>query len=275
MIDSPANPLVKSMKALSEAKFRRAYRRYVVEGVRAIEDGIDSGFLPVACLYNTELLGRTERGTALIGRLMKMSPLSLYEASQRALAGAADTLHPQGIVASFAFHEWNLHDLKVARPLALICEDLRDPGNLGTLLRSAEAAGVTAVWTTPDTVDIYNPKVVRAAMGTHFRLPIFGEQSWASILQGLRAIGIPPERLYCTAAEAAQPYDAVDWKLPAALIISSEAHGLSPQARLACGDGAEISIPMGGGNESLNAAIAGAVILFEAARQRRRGVANA
>lgn len=274
MIDSPANPVVKSLKALSESKARRARRQFVVEGVRAVEEGLSAGFKPVTCLFNSDLLSRTERGTTLLHRLTRLSPRSMYEASERALEAASDTMHPQGIVAAFSFLEWDGPAAIKSAPLCMVCDDIRDPGNLGTLLRTAEAAGVHAVWTTSGTVDVYNPKVVRAAMGTHFRLPIFSERSWATIERELYDMGVSSDRLFCTEVDAKLTYDAVDWKLPAALVISNEAHGLTSQARDACERGASICIPMAVGTESLNAAIAGAVILFEAARQRRQATSD-
>ena len=270
MIDSPSNPVVKSLRALTEAKARRSNRQFLVEGVRAVEDGLSAGFKPVTCLFNSELLSRTERGTALMRRLTRLSLPSMYEASERALEAASDTMHPQGIVAAFPFLEWAVPAATKSAPLCLVCDDIRDPGNLGTLLRTAEAAGVHAVWTTPGTVDTYNPKVVRAAMGTHFRLPIFAERTWDMIERELNDVGIASDRLFCTETHVNLAYDAVEWKLPAALVISNEAHGLTSQARYACERGASICIPMEAGTESLNAAVAGAVILFEAARQRRQ-----
>lgn len=186
------------------------------------------------------------------------------------MEAASDTMHPQGIVAAFPFLEWAVPAATKSAPLCLVCDDIRDPGNLGTLLRTAEAAGVHAVWTTPGTVDTYNPKVVRAAMGTHFRLPIFAERTWDMIERELNDVGIASDRLFCTETHVNLAYDAVEWKLPAALVISNEAHGLTSQARYACERGASICIPMEAGTESLNAAVAGAVILFEAARQRRQ-----
>jgi TrmH family RNA methyltransferase len=273
MIDSPSNPVVKSLKALSEGKTRRTSKQFVVEGVRAVEDGLSAGFKPVTCLFNAELLSRTVRGATLLRRLQRSSLPSIYEASERALGGATETIHPQGIVAAFPFLDWDRPISAKGAPLFLICDDIRDPGNLGTLLRTAEAAGVHAMWTTPGTVDIYNPKVVRAAMGTHFRLPIFPERTWDAIERELNDAGVSNDRLFCSDIQADLAYDAVDWKLPGALIVSNEAHGLTTQARQACERGASICIPMAAGTESLNAAIAGAVILFEAARQRRQ-VAN-
>jgi TrmH family RNA methyltransferase len=275
MIDSPANPVVKSMKALVDVKTRRARHQFVVEGVRAVEDGLGAGFSPDVCLFNTELLTRTQRGSQLLRKLSALPLSTLFEVSPRAMQAATDTAQSQGVVAAFPFVEPRMPRRAADAALALVCDNISDPGNLGTLLRTAEAAGVHAVWTTPQTVDIYNPKVVRAAMGTHFRLAIYAEQSWDSIMQKLSGLGIPSDRLFCTEAEARRSYDEVDWTEPGAIVISNEAHGLSPEARRVRAPEASISIPMSAGTESLNAAIAGAVIMFEASRQRRQAKTSA
>lgn len=275
IIDSPANPVVKLLKALADSKSRRTRRQFVAEGVRAVEDGLRAGFVPDVCLYSPDMLKRTERGTTLLRALSKLPPLTLYEATERALSAASETLHPQGVVAAFPLPTWGPPDSASGAFMALVCDDMRDPGNMGTLLRSAEAAGVNAVWTTVGSVDIYNPKVVRAAMGTHFRLPIYQGQTWEQIINVLTNLGIEHKRLHCTSMTATLPYDAVDWTQPTTLVISNEAHGLSDEARDVCAEGTSITIPMAGDTESLNAAIAGAVIMFEAARQRRRGTDRA
>jgi TrmH family RNA methyltransferase len=136
-------------------------------------------------------------------------------------------------------------------PLALVIDRLRDPGNLGTLLRSAAAAGVNAVYLSPETVDPWNPKVVRAGMGTHFRVPLITLD--VGTLDELRQR--LPRRMVASAA-ATRPYDACDWT-----------EGVGPELKTWGTE--EVGIPLEHGVESLNAAVAGAVILFEAARQRR------
>lgn len=269
-IDSPLNPVVKSLRALADLKARRTRRLFIVEGVRAIEEGLRAGFAPTICLYNEKLLERTERGAKLAHALQRAANLSLYTASERALQAAADTLNPQGIVAAFPFLKWTTGANGAQPFLALVCDEIRDPGNMGTLLRTAEAAGVHAVWTTPGCVDIYNPKVVRAAMGTHFRLPIFAERPWLEIRSTMPDRGVAPSRLFCTEKDAKLAYDRVDWTQSSAIVISNEAHGLSAEASESCREGENISIPMLAETESLNAAIAGAIIMFEAARQRRQ-----
>jgi TrmH family RNA methyltransferase len=236
-----------------------------------MEDALRAGRYPQIALYDSDALNKTERGSELVRALRRNARhvSSLQEATQRAIAAASDTQHPQGVVAAFPFLEWDVPSAG-ERVLALVCDNVQDPGNLGTILRAAEAAGTSAVVLTPLSVDIYNPKVVRAAMGAHFRLPAFPDVPWEEVPDLLHRIGIPLERVYATEAGAGTEYDRLDWTGPAALVVSNEAHGLSPDGRrFAEGAGGFISIPMAGGTESLNAAIAAAVVLFEVARQRR------
>jgi TrmH family RNA methyltransferase len=147
----------------------------------------------------------------------------------------------------------------------VVIDALQDPGNIGTLLRSSEAAGVGLVLCSRGSADVYSPKVVRAAMGAHFTLPVRADLTWEEIGAELALCPV----VYAADAEASMPYYAADWKQPAGLIIGSEAHGLSDEAVVWASH--RIAIPMLGRTESLNAAVAGSVILFEALRQRTRG----
>ncbi|HLL50000.1 MAG TPA: RNA methyltransferase, partial [Thermomicrobiales bacterium] len=173
---------------------------------------------------------------------------------------------PQGILAVFPFPKIPpVPEDQV--PLVLVLDRLRDPGNLGTLLRAAAGAGVNAVYLSPATVDPWNPKVVRAGMGAHFRVPLLplDTETQESLRERL------PRRVISSAI-ATQPYDAVDWTGPTALVVGGEAEGVSPEME-AWGT-EQVSIPLAHDVESLNAAVAGAVILFEAARQRREAGAG-
>lgn len=273
-IDSSSNPTVKFLRGLaSSAKQRREGGEFLAEGVRVVQDALDAGHVPHTCLYDPAALEKTGRGRDLLGRLSSLARAGsshIYEATGRALEAAGDTQHPQGVVASFKIPAWPVPQVLQGAPLVLICDDIQDAGNLGTILRTCEAAGVRAVWLTPRCVDLYSPKVVRAGMGAHFRLPSYPDAMWDEIAQGLAALGIPATNIYAAESEAQHAYDQVDWATPSALIVSNEAHGLGDEARrLAEGGGGLVTIPMSGGTESLNAAVAAAVILFEAARQRR------
>jgi len=148
--------------------------------------------------------------------------------------------------------------------LCLICDRISDPGNLGTLLRTSAAANVDAVLLSPDTVEAFNPKVVRAGMGAHFHLPI-DSLSWAEIKERTTNL-----KIYLADAQhgiRTKQYDLVNWVQPCALIISSEADGASDEAKAIAQE--SVYIPMQRNVESLNAAVAGSIILFEAVRQRK------
>jgi TrmH family RNA methyltransferase len=149
-------------------------------------------------------------------------------------------------------------------PLVLILDRIQDPGNLGTLLRTAEAAGVTAVWLLKGTADLFSPKVLRATMGSIFRVPIVTNVE-AGAVQELRSQGVG---LLAAAVEAAAlPYYEADLSKPLALVLGNEANGLADWLKMASDQ--LVTIPLAGAAESLNAAVAGAVILFEVRRQRQ------
>jgi RNA methyltransferase, TrmH family len=144
--------------------------------------------------------------------------------------------------------------------LLLVLDEISTPGNLGTMLRTAAAAGADGVLLGPGCVDLYNPKVVRGSMGAHLRLPAHS-QSWDEIAQTVQRM-----QVWLATVQAERAYTAVNWQPPSALIIGSEATGASEAARqLATGS---ITIPMHAATESLNAAMAAGIILFEAVRQR-------
>ena len=265
MITSATNPTIKLIRLLGAPTpaRRQAEQAFLVEGVRALEEALNSGREPRLVLYDDAALERTARGASLLARLR--AHRAAQPATPAALAAAAETVHSQGVVGIFPFLTWPPPAAGASPPLALVLDGLKDPGNLGTILRTAEAAGITGVWLTPECVDLYNPKVVRGAMGAHFRLPAWPDADWPTIRADLARLGITQRT--ALDAGAATPYDALDWRAPAALIVGSEAHGLSPTARAAATMRA--AIPMPGQAESLNAGVAAAIVLFEALRQRR------
>jgi TrmH family RNA methyltransferase len=170
----------------------------------------------------------------------------------------SDTETPQGIAAVFPLPKIS------PRPnpnLTLILDRVRDPGNVGTMLRTAWAANVDSVVLAPETADAFNPKVVRAAMGAHFHLPI-AHASWNEITEQLKSV----PRIYLSDTASEMSYTRADWSSPCALIVGGEAEGASDDARKLAT--ATISIPMPGNAESLNAAVAAGILLFEAVRPR-------
>ncbi len=257
VINSPDNEKVRYLRSLHEHDARQRARHFLIEGVRLVEEALASPLVPDLILADEEALARTVRGLALRERLRHLP--GYFPASPRALKAAAETVTPQGVVAAAPIPEPPA--AVAATATALVLDGIQDPGNLGTILRTAEAAGTGPLLLAPGTTDPFAPKVVRAAMGAHFRLA-FVVGNWDTLARYLQGRDV-----WLAEAGGGIPYYDVDWSRPSAVIIGSEAHGPSSQAeRLATG---RVTIPMAGPTESLNAAIAAAVILFEALRQRR------
>lgn len=254
MITSTQNERAKYIRSLARRRTRQREGRFVVEGTRLAGEMVGAGVRPALVLY-TETWAATPEGQRLLPALIQVSE-EAWLASDAVLAACADTQTPQGVLAVVPFVQ-----LEPRPGLILLLDRLRDPGNLGTILRSAEAAGSGQVVLTPGTVDLYNPKVVRGAMGAHFCLPV-ASLDWPEI-----AGRVADRAVWLAAADGETAYDQVDWTQPLALIVGGEATGAGEEAaNLATG---RVCIPMAGRAESLNAAMAATVLLFEAARQRR------
>jgi TrmH family RNA methyltransferase len=226
-----------------------------VEGVRLCEEALRAGITPALLFYTPEVAaeGRVMRLLEAFADVAKRGMI----VSEEVMRAISDTQTPQGLLAVVP-----ISDKPPKEGLLLIVDQLRDPGNLGTILRSAWAAGVGQVVTIKGTVDIYSPKVVRGAMGAHFHLSLAPDKGWKEIEPLLE------ERQALLAdARGEVAYHEVDWTLPSALIIGGEAEGASEEAKRLAQK--RVYIPMPGGAESLNAAVAASIILFEAARQHR------
>jgi len=256
MITSRKNDKVRYVRALQgRRRVRQREQRFVFEGMRLVEEVVRAGISPAFVFY-TEPVEADERSGRLLASLCGMN-VPCYTVSEPVMAVCSDTETPQGILAVLPIPG-------LPRPehptLTLILDRVRDPGNLGAILRTALAAGVDQVLLAPGTVDASNPKVVRAAMGAHLRLPVAALR-WEAIAAAVTGCDV-----WLAAASGETVYTAVDWRRPVALIVGGEATGAGERAHaLAQG---QVSIPMAAGVESLNAAIATAAILFEAVRQR-------
>jgi TrmH family RNA methyltransferase len=184
--------------------------------------------------------------------------IEVEKVESRLLQSLSETETPQGILAILEFTQLLIPNYS---DFLLIPDQIRDPGNLGTLLRSAAAAGVQAVLLPPETTDPFAPKVVRAGMGAHFRLPIHS-MTWEEIKQVSKSGNL---QIYLADMDG-ESYWETDLRQPLALIIGGEAEGASKEARKLATQ--KISIPMSGEVESLNAGVAGSVLMFEVVRQR-------
>lgn len=257
MITSLSNERVKRVRLLqAQRRARLRQGRFVIEGIRLIEEAVLAA-TPLEFVFYVQGVEDEARTRALLAVLHERG-VPLLEVSDVVMRACSDTETPQGILAVA-----EIPRLSPPTPLTfvLVVDQLRDPGNLGTILRTAAAAGVELALLAPATVDVTNPKVVRSGMGAHFRLPL-RQQGWAEIAATLSGLDI-----WLAEAGEGQPYWQVDWRRPVALVIGGEAEGTSPEAAaLATG---RVTIPMPGGVESLNAAVAAGILLFEVVRQRR------
>jgi TrmH family RNA methyltransferase len=256
MITSVQNPKIKWVQALqTQAKARHKERAFVVEGVRLAEEGLAARWNARLVLFNE---GLSERGQAVLGGFGS-GGAPVEQVSPQVMRAISQTETPQGILAVLAKPVPALPD---QLDFVLIPDGVRDPGNLGTILRTATAAGVQAVLIPPGSVDAYSPKVVRAAMGAHFRAPPI-HCEWPEIEAQVLEKGLT---VFLADAKQGVFYYEADCRVPLALVVGGEAFGSSQEAsRLAQ---KRVNIPMPGGGESLNAAAAAAILLFEVARQR-------
>jgi TrmH family RNA methyltransferase len=248
MITSLQNDRVKLAYGLQTgAKSRRKTGKIVLEGMRLIRDAVEAGYLPDFVLYDPE---------AADVSALDVPAEALLDATPEVIRHISATEQPQGVVAVFPMPT---PSLPRSPRRVLILDALRDPGNLGTILRTAAAAGVEVVLLAPGCVDPYNDKALRAGMGAHFRVPVI-PQSWEKITATCDGLVV-----YLADMSGKIAYNAADWSAGWALIVGSEAHGASEQAAALAHQ--RVYIPMAAATESLNAAAAAAIILFEAARQ--------
>jgi TrmH family RNA methyltransferase len=253
MITSSQNPKLKLARALQgRSKEREEANAFVIEGVRLIEEAATAGWPFKFVLFSD---GLSERGQDLL-KVLAAHRIDVEEAAGDLLQKVSETETPQGILAVLDFTHPKIPD---ELDFILIPDQIRDPGNLGTLLRTAAAAGVQAVFLSPETTDAFAPKVVRAGMGAHFHLPIHS-LSWDEIRERTQNL-----QVHLADMEGTSCWET-DLRKPLALIVGSEAEGASADAKQLATQ--KICIPMAGNVESLNAGVAGSVLMFEVVRQR-------
>ncbi|MDP1818935.1 MAG: RNA methyltransferase [Acidimicrobiales bacterium] len=232
----------------------------MIDGPTLVREALDAG------VALQEVLVEVGQHAELVGAL-EATGVAVHSVHPDVLARAADTVTSQGIAAIAKRFEVSIRAgiaAAEAGPLVLVLVDIADPGNAGTLLRTAEAAGAAAVLFCGASVDPSNPKCVRASAGAVFHLPVASGGDAVSVLEGLGNAGVAR---VATVVRGGAPYDDADLTGPVAVVLGSEAHGLPAELRPLVDH--HLTIPMEGRSESLNVAMAGAVLSFEALRQRR------
>ncbi|NEO26645.1 MAG: RNA methyltransferase [Kamptonema sp. SIO4C4] len=259
MITSLQNPLVKRLRKLRQLKGRRSQSLYLLEGTNLVEAVCEGGYaLETVCCteeWQTRYPQLWEQAKTLAERSEVVTPA--------VLEAIATTVNPDGVIATVS--QGNLPLEPPERlSLGLILERVQDPGNLGTIIRTAVAAGVEGVWLSADSVELGNPKLLRASVGAWFRVGMGVSEELAAVVRQYQGQGI---RAIATSPTATKTYWDIDWTQPSLIVLGNEAAGLSAEL-LAVAD-EQVKIPLTSGVESLNVAIATALLLYEAKRQRQ------
>ncbi len=258
MITSTSNPQIKNLIQLNrKVKARRQQQMYVAEGVRMVREAPPD---ELEMIYVSESFrSQPQNEEMLAGRRYEVLSDSVF-------AHVSDTKTPQGILCLMRMRQYSLDDMMLMPDvMLLVLENLQDPGNLGTVFRTGEGAGITGIILDDSTVDVYNPKTVRSTMGSIYRIPFFVTEDLVGTLATLRSRGI---RIFAAHLDEGICYTETDFTQSTAFLIGNEGNGLTKSA-LEASD-FHVRIPMRGRLESLNASMAAGILMYEADRQRRK-----
>lgn len=257
MLTSVQNPLVKQLRKLHRVKERQEQQLFLLEGTHLLEEACATNCSLVAVCHTVAW----QQTHPTLWNTIAQRAARVELVSEEVLQAIATTVHPDGIVASAK------RQLKAVLPtvqLGIALETLQDPGNLGTIIRTAAAAGADGLWLSADSVDLAHPKVLRASAGQWFRLPMTVSANLHEDIHKLKAQGV---QVIATLPTATQPYWQVNLARPTLILLGNEGNGLSPA--LSNVADAAVNIPLAAGVESLNVAIAAALMLYEARRQQQ------
>ena len=258
-ITSLQNPLVKYLFTLTQkSKQRKEQQQFLIEGKREISLALEAGYLIEQLFICPDILSEVEVEKLFSGYKCTAISTQVYEK----LTYRSST---EGILAlaQCKNHALSEVEFQKAHPLVLVAEAPEKPGNIGALLRTADAAGIDAVYIANPKTDLYNPNIIRSSVGTVFTVPIFMGSS-EEIRSHLQQQGFA---IYCAALTASQPYDQVSYKGRTAIVVGTEDTGLSPTWLKASTQ--NIIIPMQGKIDSMNVSVSAAILIFEAVRQRK------
>lgn len=260
-ITSSSNPTIKLIKSLYKKKDRWNKRLFVVEGIKIVDECLNSGY-PIQYIVYSEQLFNVVGGRELFDRISSLP--NLIKVPDKLFNEISDVETPQGILAIIPFEVKMMEGIDDDKePFILLLDRVQDPGNLGTIIRTADAFGIDGIIVTEGCVDVYNPKVVRATMGSIFRVPIYHHERGEDIIRRLKEKGAT---VYSTSLQGKEFIQNADFKHFSLLIIGNESKGVS--SNLESLADRLIKIPMVGKAESLNAAVASSIIMYEVLRQR-------
>ncbi len=264
MITSKSNPTVKEIRLLKQAKYRQGRGEYFIEGVRLVEEALRQAVPAVKIAYSPRL-ERTERGAETLSLARKkISGAEWLYLSDEVMATLCDTQTHQGILAVLKKEERGFEELGQKKEMILLLHELQDPGNLGTIFRLADAGGAGGLILSRATIDPDSPKVVRASMGSLWRVPFLRDQDLGECLDRLRSRGY---RILATTVRGAPSFWEVDLSRPTAVLFGQEGAGL-PEGLMKAADGL-LTIPMTPQVDSLNVAMTAGLVIYETLRRQK------
>ena len=253
--------MIKMIKGLYRRKERRTRKLFLIEGIKMIGECLDNDYPMESIIYCDGLLDM-RGGEELFERIR--DDRRLFKVSNRIYEEISDMETPQGILGIARFESNSTTDIEIGdNPFILLLDRVQDPGNMGAIIRTSDAFGIDGIIVTNGCVDTYNPKVVRATMGSIFRVPIYGVQNEIELINMFKDEGMA---LYVTALEGSMDIREVNFIRSCMLVIGNESSGVS-RGIMELADN-RVKIPMSGGAESLNVAVASSIIMYEGMRQR-------
>ncbi|MGI5817214.1 MAG: TrmH family RNA methyltransferase [Armatimonadota bacterium] len=261
IIESPQNQHVKRLRSLATRKGRRSHRQFLVEGVRALEEAIGGRLPLVTVALCPELIGG-DRAEELAAQLAG-GEVQVLRMAEEAFLSLSQVQSPEGIAAAVSIPQARLEDLPTDAELLVAAVDLRDPGNMGSLVRTADAAGAQALVAAGTCVDLFDPKVVRATAGSIFHVPVINNAPPLDLIAWAREAGV---RTVAGCLEDARPYTAIRYPERTMVMVGNEANGLRED--VAKRADLRAYIPMPGRAESLNVTVAAGIVIWEILRQR-------
>ena len=263
-LSSVSNPIVKAAAELKQKKYRTEQQAFLVEGMRSVEEAVNCGV--VKQLFVLKGTKTASARQAAIIAAAAAEGVELYEVTESVMKKIADTETPQALTAVVARQSAALEELAAAGGIVLVLDRIGDPGNLGTMIRTADAAGISGVVLLAGCTDIFAPKAVRSTMGSLLHIPVAEGICEADFISWARKNGY---EIAVTCLENADSLYQTDLQGPVAVVVGSEAEGVSDGLLEAAVK--KVFIPMEGEAESLNAAVAAGIVMFECLRQRLAG----
>lgn len=257
MITSTSNAQMKQIAALlKKSKERKEQKVFVIEGRKMFEEICQDKSRLIKAYFSESYVKEAYAG--------ELPDVPCEVVADKVFEAVAETVTPQGVLAIVKMPEYSLEKMVAEAGTLVLLEDLRDPGNLGTIIRTAEAAGVSGVILSRESVDVYNPKVIRSTMGAVYRVPFLYVEDFMETLQVLKENRV---RLLAAHLKGNKTFDKADYSGKVGILIGNEANGLSEEASELAEE--KVLIPMAGSVESLNAAVAAALLMYEAFRKQK------